>query len=82
MDIKKKAPKLEEVPVVNEFPEVSPDELLGLPLDREIEVSIVLVPGTEPESRASYYIAPVGKKGLIQQLQELLDKEVIRPSVS
>ena len=39
---------LEEVPVVNEYPEVFPDELPGMPPDRDIEFSIDLVPGTSP----------------------------------
>ena len=78
IDVDKKMPKIEDVPVVNEFP----DELLGLPPDREIEFAIDLAPGTEPVSKAPYRMAPVEMKELATQLQDLLDKGVIRPSVS
>ncbi|KAL8105920.1 hypothetical protein AgCh_029652 [Apium graveolens] len=74
--------KLEDIPVVNEFPDVFPDELPGLPLDREIEFAIDLAPRTEPISKAPYRMAPVEMKELAKQLQELLEKGVIRPSVS
>ncbi|KAL8112978.1 hypothetical protein AgCh_020338 [Apium graveolens] len=50
--------------------------------DREIEFTIDLAPGTEPVSKALYRMAPVEMKELAAQLQELLDKGVIRPSVS
>ena len=55
---------------------------LGLPSDREIEFAIDLAPGTEPVSKAPYRMAPVEMKELASQLQELLEKGVIRPSVS
>ncbi|XP_063938040.1 uncharacterized protein LOC135147916 [Daucus carota subsp. sativus] len=74
--------KLEDIPVVNEFPDVFPDELPGLPPDREIEFAIDLAPGTEPVSKAPYRMAPVEMKELATQLQDLLEKGVVRPSVS
>ena len=74
--------KLEDIPVVNEFPDVFPDELPGIPPDREIEFAIDLAPGTEPVSKAPYRMAPVEMKELATQLQDLLEKGVIRPSVS
>ncbi|XP_074376979.1 uncharacterized protein LOC141718495 [Apium graveolens] len=49
---------------------------------REIEFAIDLAPGTEPVSKAPYRMAPVEMKELAKQLQELLEKGVIRPSVS
>ena len=64
--------KLEDIPVVNEFPDVFPDELPGLPPDREIEFAIDLAPGTEPVSKAPYRMAPVEMKELATQLQDLL----------
>ena len=82
IDVQSEAPKLEDVPVVNEFSNVFPEELPGLPPDREIEFAIELAPGTEPVSKAPYRMAPVEMKELANQLQELLDKGVIRPSVS
>ena len=82
IDVQSEAPKLKDVPVVNEFSDVFPEELPGLPPDREIEFAIELAPGTEPVSKAPYRIAPVEMKELATQLQELLDKGVIKPSVS
>ena len=60
--------------MVNEFPDVFPDELPGLPPDREIEFAIDLAPGTEPVSKAPYRMAPIEMKELDIQLQELLEK--------
>ena len=54
----------------------------GLPPDREIEIAIELIPGAAPVSKAPYRLAPVELKELATQLQELLDKGMIRPSVS
>ena len=74
--------KPEEVPVVNEFLELFPEDLPGLPPDREIEFVIDLLPGIAPISKAPYRMAPTELKELKAQLQELLDKGFIRPSVS
>ena len=65
-----------------DFPEVFPDELPGLPPSREVEFEIELTPGTTPVSMAPYRMAPAELKELKAQLQELLDKGFIRPSVS
>ena len=59
IDVQSEAPKLEDVTVVNEFPDVFPEELPGLPPDREIEFAIELAPGVEPVSKAPYRMAPV-----------------------
>ena len=82
IDVKQETPKIEDILVVNEFPDVFPEKLPGLPPDREIEFTIELAPGTEPVSKAPYRMAPVEMKELAKQLQEFLDKGVIRPSVS
>lgn len=82
VDTGKEAQKIEEIPVVNKFPDVFPDELPGLPPDRQIEFAIDLAAGTEPVSKAPYRMAPTEMKELAIQLQELLEKGVIRPSVS
>ncbi|TYK03198.1 DNA/RNA polymerases superfamily protein [Cucumis melo var. makuwa] len=68
--------------VVREYPDVFPDELPGLPPPRVIDVTIELEPSTAPISRAPYRMAPAVLKELKVQLQELLDKGFIRPSVS
>ena len=78
--------KLEDIPIVREFPDVFPDvfpeDLSGLPPDREIEFSIDLLLGSNPISKALYRMAPAELRELKEQLQELLDKGFIRPSVS
>ncbi|KAL8148657.1 hypothetical protein AgCh_005864 [Apium graveolens] len=81
-DIEKESVRIEDISVVRDFPDVFPDELPGLPPDREIEFTIDLAPGMEPISKAPYRMAPVEMKELATQLQELLDKGLIRPSIS
>ncbi|XP_035844033.1 uncharacterized protein LOC118490479 [Helianthus annuus] len=66
--------------VVREYPDVFPDELPGLPPDRQLEFTIDLIPGAEPISKAPYRMAPMELKELKEQLQELLDLGFIRPS--
>ncbi|KAL0561651.1 hypothetical protein IC582_002091 [Cucumis melo] len=73
---------LSSEPVVRDYPDVFPEELPGLPPHREVQFAIELEPGTVPISRAPYRMAPAELKELKLQLQELLDKGFIRPSVS
>ena len=51
------AKSLEEVPVVNEYPDIFSEELLGMPPDRDIEFVIDLVPGTSPIAKRPYRMA-------------------------
>jgi len=76
-----KDPDLNEIPIVREFPHVF-QEVLGFPPDREIEFTIELVPGTALISKVPYRMEPVELTELKAQLQELLDKGLIQPSVS
>ncbi|XP_073271506.1 uncharacterized protein [Primulina huaijiensis] len=73
---------LEEIPVLQEFPDFFPEELSGTIPDREVEFEINLIPGAVPISKAPYRMAPAELKELKDQLQELLDKKHIRPSAS
>ena len=73
---------VEDILVVCEFPDVFPEEIHGLPPVREIDFTIELVPGTAPISKAPYRMAPAKLKELKVQLQDLLDKGFMRPSVS
>ena len=73
---------LEEVRVVRHFPDVFPDDLPGLPPDRDVEFTINLLPGTDPISLTPYRMAPAELRELKTQLQELVDKCFIQPSVS
>ncbi|XP_042437083.1 uncharacterized protein LOC122023051 [Zingiber officinale] len=74
-------PRLSDVPIVQEFLDVFPDELLGLPPNKQVEFTIELVSGTAPVSKIPYRMAPKELEELKVQLQELLDKGFIRPSV-
>ncbi|KAA3473307.1 Retrotransposon protein [Gossypium australe] len=74
--------KIEIVPMVYEYSDVFPEELLGLPPVREIEFGIELALGTTPISIYSYRVAPTELKELKAQLQELTDKGFARPSYS
>ena len=59
-----------------------PEELPRLPPHREIEFAINVVPGATPTSITPYRMAPLELEQLKWQLQELLEKGFIRPSVS
>ncbi|GKF04102.1 putative reverse transcriptase domain-containing protein [Tanacetum coccineum] len=74
--------RLEDVPIVREFPKVFLEDLPGLPPARQVEFQIDLVPGAAPVARAPYQLAPAELQVLSTQLQELFDKGFIRPSSS
>ncbi|WVZ52540.1 hypothetical protein U9M48_003588 [Paspalum notatum var. saurae] len=76
------AQALAKIPVACEYPDVFPEELPGLPPDRDVEFKIDLVPGTAPVSKRPYRMALDELKELKTQLQEQLDKGFIRPSSS
>ena len=82
IDMLKARPSIFDIPTVSDFPDVFPEELLGLPPQREIKVAIDVVLGATPASITPYRMAPVELKELKLQLQELLEKRFIRPSVS
>ena len=82
VETKTEGPLLDDIPVVREFPDVFPEDLPGLPPDREVEFAIELAPGTSHISKAPYRMAPTELKELKKQLEELLEKGFIRPSVS
>jgi hypothetical protein len=73
---------LKKIPVVCEYADVFPDELPGMPPDRDIEFAIELQPGTTPISKRPYWMPPTELAELKKQQQELLDKGFIRPSTS
>ena len=82
LDSKQGHVKLENIQVVKEFPDMFPEELLSLPPEREVDLSVEILPETTPFSRAPYRMAPMELKELKIQLQELLNKGFLRPSVS
>nr|GEV17008.1 putative reverse transcriptase domain-containing protein [Tanacetum cinerariifolium] len=76
---KSKGKRLEDLPVVQEFPKVFPEDFPGIPPTRQVEFQINLVHGAAPVAWAPYRLAPSKMKELSEQLQELTDKGFIRP---
>ena len=64
LDSKRKQVNLENIPVISEFPDVFPEELPGVPPEREVDLSIEVVQGTTPISRTPYRMAPTELKEL------------------
>ncbi|GJS62414.1 reverse transcriptase domain-containing protein [Tanacetum coccineum] len=62
---KSKEKRLEDVPTVQDFPEVFPEDLPGLPPTRQVEFQIDLVPGAVPLARAPYRLAPSELQGFV-----------------
>ena len=73
---------IDDVPIVRDYPDVFPEDLPGIPPERQVEFRIDLVPGAAPIAKAPYRLAPPEMQELSTQLQELLDKGFIRPSSS
>jgi hypothetical protein len=73
------AQNLEDILVACEFPDVFPEDLPGMPPDRDVEFIIELQPGTTPISKRPYKMTPKELAELKVQLNELLDKRYIRP---
>ncbi|GJS99799.1 putative reverse transcriptase domain-containing protein [Tanacetum coccineum] len=74
--------RLEDIPIIRDFPEVFPEDLPGISPIRQVEFQIDLVPGASPVARAPYRLALSEMKELSDQLQELSDKGFIRPIFS
>nr|GEV19478.1 hypothetical protein [Tanacetum cinerariifolium] len=79
---KSKEKRLEDVPVIRDFLEVFPEELPGLPLSMKVEFQMDLVSRAAPVAHALYRLAPSKMRELSVQLQELLEKGFIHPSLS
>ena len=82
VDKRQEGTRLEDIPIVQEFPDVFPDDISGLPPDREVQFTINLIPGNEPISIPPYRMAHAELRELKAQLEELLSKGFIRPSIS
>ena len=82
IDTVKARPSVSDILTISDFSDVFPEELPGLPPHREIEFAIDVVPSTTPASITPYIMAPLELKELKLQLQELLEKGFIQPSVS
>ncbi|GJW41411.1 hypothetical protein Tco_0067256 [Tanacetum coccineum] len=79
---KSKEKRLEDVPIVQDFPEVFLEDLPGIPPTYQVEFQIDLIIGVTPVARAPYRLASSETKELSDQLKELFDKCFIRPSSS
>ncbi|GKD44616.1 hypothetical protein Tco_1269261, partial [Tanacetum coccineum] len=73
--------RLKDLLIVQDFPEVFPEDLSGLPPTRQVEFQIDLVPSAAPVARAPYRLAPSEMKELSEQLNGLSDKGFIRPNL-
>jgi hypothetical protein len=71
-----------DVPVVRDYPDVFPKELLGMPPDHDVEFIIDLLPGTGPIAKRPYRMSVDELAELKKQLDELISKGYIRPSAS
>jgi hypothetical protein len=69
-----KADLIEDIRVVCEYPDVFPDDLPGMPLERDIEFIIDLLPSTAPIAKRPYRMSVGELEELKKQLKELLDK--------
>ncbi|WMV33162.1 hypothetical protein MTR67_026547, partial [Solanum verrucosum] len=81
-DVEVESLSIESILVVSEFREVFPNDLPGMPPDRDIDLCINLEPDTRPISIPEYGMATAELRELKAQIQELLDKRLIRPSAS
>ncbi|GJT13575.1 putative reverse transcriptase domain-containing protein [Tanacetum coccineum] len=73
---------LEDVPIIRNFPEVFLEDLPGLPLTRQVEFQIDLIPGAAPVAWVPYRLAPSKMKELSNQLQEISEKRFHKTSSS
>nr|XP_051196726.1 uncharacterized protein LOC127310066 [Lolium perenne] len=77
-----KGVSLDQVHIVKEYPDVFPEELPGMPPDRDVEFLIELLPGTGPIAKRPYPMSTDELKELKKQLKEQLGKGFIRESSS
>ena len=80
VDVSQETKDIQNIPVVRDFPDIFPEELPGLPPQRQVEFRIALVLGDTPVAKLPYHLAPAEMQELSGQLNELLSKSFIRPS--
>ena len=73
---------IQNIPIVNEYSDVFPDEVLGLPPSRDVDFTIDLVPSAGIVFMTPYRMAPAELVELKKQIEDLLEKKFIRPSAS
>ncbi|GJX63380.1 putative reverse transcriptase domain-containing protein [Tanacetum coccineum] len=74
-DLQQGERKLEDIPIVRDFPKIFPKNLSGLPPLRQVEFRIDLILGATPVAKSLYCLAPTEMQELSNQLQELQDKD-------
>ena len=79
---KEDKPVFDDIPILQDLLDVFSEEILGLPLKREMDFTIEFVLGEVPNSKSPYRMNILELNELKLQLQELLDKHYVRPSVS
>jgi hypothetical protein len=77
-----KVESLKQIPMIKEYPNIFPEELPGLPPNRDIKFAIDLAPGTTPIAKKPYRMAATELAKLNKQLSELEQKGYVRPSSS
>lgn len=79
---KNKITSLDNIPIIQEFVDVFPESIPGLPPKRDIDFTIELISGASPVTKTPYHISIPELTELKMQLQELMDQKYIRPIVS
>ncbi|XP_057250619.1 uncharacterized protein LOC130591352 [Beta vulgaris subsp. vulgaris] len=79
IDLTKPEVSLSDIPIVKEYPDVFPEDIPGMPPQREIDFSIDLIPGAAPISKAPYRMAPAELQELKKQLDECSRKGTSDP---
>ncbi|CAH1451842.1 unnamed protein product [Lactuca virosa] len=82
VDKTKEEKNINDISEVRDFPDVFPEDLPGIPPERQVEFRIDLVPEATPIAKSPYILAHAEMQELSSQLSELLDKGFIRPSFS
>jgi len=75
LEVTEEEVRVEDILVACEFPNVFPEELPGLPTQREIDFEIELIPGAQPISKAPFQLVPTVLKESKTQLEEILQKD-------
>jgi hypothetical protein len=73
---------IKDIRIVSEFPDMFPEELLGMPPECTVEFAIELIPCTAPSSKRAYRVSGPELVELKKQIDKLLEKGYIRPSTS
>nr|GEZ57236.1 putative reverse transcriptase domain-containing protein [Tanacetum cinerariifolium] len=81
-DDKPEGKQVKDVPIIQDFPKVFSENLLGLPPARPVKFQIDLILGAAPVARGPYRLASSELEELSEQLHDLSDKCLIRPSSS